>query len=412
MFRRISCAALLAASMMSAPALAAPGTAAGGIEALKNYNLIVLGDFKIGHDVEGKALVTGKVTGTSQVGIGSTNGQGQAASSTVAIFTAGSLGNGADVKVHNGSNGAVGASLNGTVVTAKVAGDVSGAYLTLNTNGGSTRSFEIGGSYCCSNSMTMGAGDIGKVGGNFQNVNHDGGILRVGGTASGNLNGSDRQVGIATNNAAPFYDANFQTDLAGAISSTLDQVKNDVTTLSATLAGLSASALSTHSMAGTKMTLNAVDGGGGFALFDYDVSDFAGITDLIYNFGSTSLPVIVNVHGATANFAFNNEGSNEVNNQQVIWNFVDATSVSFSDEFYGSVLAVNATVTNITPIEGSVVAKAFNQGGEVHLGTYNGRTPFLTPPPSVPEPATWAMMIGGLGLVGASMRRRTKVAFA
>jgi hypothetical protein len=38
-----------------------------------------------------------------------------------------------------------------------------------------------------------------------------------------------------------------------------------------------------------------------------------------------------------------------------------------------------------------------------------------TPPPqqAVPEPATWAMMIGGLGLVGASMRRRaTKVQFA
>ncbi len=33
--------------------------------------------------------------------------------------------------------------------------------------------------------------------------------------------------------------------------------------------------------------------------------------------------------------------------------------------------------------------------------------------PPVPEPATWAMMIGGLGLVGASMRRRkTAVSFA
>jgi hypothetical protein len=35
------------------------------------------------------------------------------------------------------------------------------------------------------------------------------------------------------------------------------------------------------------------------------------------------------------------------------------------------------------------------------------------PPPGVPEPATWAMMIGGLALVGASMRRRrTAVSFA
>ncbi|MCW2370058.1 PEPxxWA-CTERM sorting domain-containing protein [Sphingobium sp. B11D3D] len=35
------------------------------------------------------------------------------------------------------------------------------------------------------------------------------------------------------------------------------------------------------------------------------------------------------------------------------------------------------------------------------------------PTPAVPEPATWAMMIAGLGLVGASMRRRSaQVTFA
>lgn len=31
---------------------------------------------------------------------------------------------------------------------------------------------------------------------------------------------------------------------------------------------------------------------------------------------------------------------------------------------------------------------------------------------AVPEPATWAMMIGGFGLVGAAMRRRQRVAYA
>jgi hypothetical protein len=37
----------------------------------------------------------------------------------------------------------------------------------------------------------------------------------------------------------------------------------------------------------------------------------------------------------------------------------------------------------------------------------------IAPPPAVPEPATWAMFIGGFGVIGASMRRRqrTKVAF-
>ena len=33
----------------------------------------------------------------------------------------------------------------------------------------------------------------------------------------------------------------------------------------------------------------------------------------------------------------------------------------------------------------------------------------FSPTPSVPEPATWAMMIGGFGLVGAAMRRRAAV---
>jgi hypothetical protein len=37
----------------------------------------------------------------------------------------------------------------------------------------------------------------------------------------------------------------------------------------------------------------------------------------------------------------------------------------------------------------------------------------VVPTPGVPEPATWAMMIGGLGLVGSAMRRRAvRVAFA
>jgi hypothetical protein len=32
----------------------------------------------------------------------------------------------------------------------------------------------------------------------------------------------------------------------------------------------------------------------------------------------------------------------------------------------------------------------------------------VTPTPGVPEPATWAMMIGGMGLVGGVMRRRVR----
>lgn len=40
-------------------------------------------------------------------------------------------------------------------------------------------------------------------------------------------------------------------------------------------------------------------------------------------------------------------------------------------------------------------------------GSYGGQATFL---PAVPEPATWAMMIAGFGLVGAGMRRRRTAA--
>jgi hypothetical protein len=33
-------------------------------------------------------------------------------------------------------------------------------------------------------------------------------------------------------------------------------------------------------------------------------------------------------------------------------------------------------------------------------------------PAAVPEPASWAMMIGGLAMAGAAMRRRTRVRVA
>jgi hypothetical protein len=39
-------------------------------------------------------------------------------------------------------------------------------------------------------------------------------------------------------------------------------------------------------------------------------------------------------------------------------------------------------------------------------------TPGEANPTAVPEPATWAMFIGGFGLVGGAMRRRRKLAIA
>ncbi len=53
---------------------------------------------------------------------------------------------------------------------------------------------------------------------------------------------------------------------------------------------------------------------------------------------------------------------------------------------------------------------SLEQNGEIHLGGYGGKLEVLRS--AVPEPATWAMMIIGFGLIGSTIRRRNRVALA
>ena len=64
------------------------------------------------------------------------------------------------------------------------------------------------------------------------------------------------------------------------------------------------------------------------------------------------------------------------------------------------------------------VSASLTQSGDYNWRTQTGGSDFvklygLTETPAVPEPASWAMMIGGLAVVGSAMRRRkTEVSFA
>ena len=42
--------------------------------------------------------------------------------------------------------------------------------------------------------------------------------------------------------------------------------------------------------------------------------------------------------------------------------------------------------------------------------TATAAVPIAASAPGVPEPGSWALLIGGLGLIGAAMRRRAMVA--
>ena len=58
-------------------------------------------------------------------------------------------------------------------------------------------------------------------------------------------------------------------------------------------------------------------------------------------------------------------------------------------------------------VQGSYIVGFLDQGGRTDGATANSGAILVTnpPPPSVPEPATWAMMLSGFGATGFAMRR-------
>lgn len=78
-------------------------------------------------------------------------------------------------------------------------------------------------------------------------------------------------------------------------------------------------------------------------------------------------------------------------------------------------LAINGRVFAVYQLNSGVPDYSITYiSGYLNSGLSN-LSPYVpsTPQPDVPEPATWAMMVGGFGLVGAALRRRrrTTVAF-
>jgi choice-of-anchor A domain-containing protein len=370
------------ALMLATPGAAlATGSATGGLTALADLNLIVLGNMTGGHDVEGKTFVGGSISGgTSTYGIGRSN-QGEAVSGYATLTVGGNLNGG---NVSNGSNGG-----SGSVAARK--------------------SVDIGGSF---------------TGGNF---NVDGAIVRAGSNLSGfNINGgTDVSYGVSASgfqNTFPVHDTTLApggaNDLHAGIATQTATLAADLKTLSTSLYALSAAGSSFDGSDHNNARLIARDPGHlGYAVITINATNLTSFLDasnLVYDLspaaGGGYLTTIINVTGAST-YTLNANSNNSAYNPYILWNFGTATSITLDRQFNGALLAPFATVSNSTPIEGSVAVATFNQGGEVHLGTFRPAPPLLTaltPPPvgGVPEPVIWAQMVTGFGLVGLLGRRR------
>jgi choice-of-anchor A domain-containing protein len=225
----------------------------------------------------------------------------------------------------------------------------------------------------------------GSTSGNSINMNN-GGSAYVGGNKGAhiNFNGGGSYVGAPPNTIAQFQ-------------STFDTFSTSLSQLAAT---------STFPAINNNEVITATPNSKGVAVFDISAAQLDLIPSYKINLNGAST-VIFNVSGTTVNFNANAEsGATPANN--IIWNFYQATSVDFGTLIAGSVLAPWANVTNNNQIDGTLVAKSFTGQGEIHEYGFNGIDPIT----GVPEPATWAMMVMGLGGIGAALRTSRRKAQA
>ena len=376
----------LCLAAIAAPALAASpkGSAKTGLADLTQLNLIVIQDMTAGADVEGKSWIGGNLNNANTMGIGSNANPSQGFTpSTFATLAVGGNVTG-NLNLNNGPNGTLKNAV--TPAGATIGGNVG----TINLN--------------AANATLLVGGSIGQTnGGNGATIE-----------AGGGLGSNSHPTGVLVKGD---LGAAFATPLQKSLSDQTATFVSDLKSLSSALAALSPTAgASFNDSDPNNATFKAVDTGKlGYAVIDITTAQLQDARNLQFDLakvGGGYLTTVINVIGSGSVAISANDNAVSVS-PYVIWNFESASHIDTNTQFNGSLLAPLASVANHSPINGAVAVKSFTQGGEVHLGTFAG-DPALSKAISgaVPEPSTWMMLIGGVGLVGGALRRRRAMAGA
>ncbi len=354
-----------------APAKPTAASANAGLQVLRDYNLITLKDLSSSQQVQGRVFVGGNLGGGSSEIYsrpGAFAASGQPGLTVVGDVTG-------NKNLANGSGAAVGGSVKGgfNLNSAGQKVDIAGSAANINGSSGSTIT----------------------VGGAASGINTNGGALVLGGANNGNING---KITVAKD-PLPTLTSSLQAQQATYVVALKD--------LSGYLDGLDAT--NAYKTTSNAIVFDTAGAKGDLAVFDLDLTDPKVLQnrEIKFDFPTTFDTVVINVAGTNIDFGANFNGPDGLGSK-VIWNFYEATSLNFTNSFYGSVLAPYADMSNSNFIQGSVAAGSLDQRGAIQMGNYAGNLAFAVQN-SVPEPATWAMMILGFGGIGAVLRRRRKV---
>ncbi|WP_339317755.1 choice-of-anchor A family protein [Paenibacillus sp. FSL R10-2734] len=138
------------------------------------------------------------------------------------------------------------------------------------------------------------------------------------------------------------------------------------------------SATGKYSKKDQQIIINAPDA---FNVIDLDGPTLAVASLMQFNIANNAT-LIINVSGSSIHvpsFAMQNGKANKV-----IFNFYEATSLNIEyTSFFGTILAPKAIVSYAgAELYGTLIAKSFSGGVEMHLGMYEGEEPPPTPTPT------------------------------
>lgn len=237
--------------------------------------------------------------------------------------------------------------------------------------------------------------------------------LNIYGNAAGvsyNVNAGAVKVASAAgaNSGAAFNNAS-SVSYAVSFPYLLSDFFTPITTLSTVLKGY-ADTGTTYGSDTNNMVITAkpatVGGVSGVAVVNISSATLCTYAGLQIALGGAST-VIINVSGnLSCNINLQNTAAWRSN---VIWNFYNASSLSFGAGWEGTVIAPSAGVTNSTAMEGGLAAASFTGNGELHYVPFTGSVAFLNAQGSstpAPEPASLLVLAGPLASLTALRRRR------